>query len=879
MDLPHFNIGAIIRQGRLSTTQPLNTTPLRLRTLLLVLIAQLLCADVLRLPLTTSTITTDFEYLLGQEVIASENWRRDGALARHFIPSRSIDQTLPEWPFRDDYWRDYLSQPPLSWMLHYWASRAFDRVDPIVVGKLLGQVMTAAGVLLAAPFLLEAFGFGAALSGLSFVIWSFPFLVSFIDGYYSTTPAVLCQLVLASWGVAFFTRALSRSALEDGSGVRARDLIIAASLAYLGTLSEWVALFGNAVAVAAFVALGGALLAGRQTSRAWKAFAAAVAIAAGSAAAELTTVLMYASRTGYRFYFQAFMDRVNERTGDTGIVPYTGVLIQQLEKVWPRWMLIALTAMVVVTAMVAVARLWRHRRDAARSDGTLLLLALVLGFGSGATYCYRLTNLVTIHWWFAGTWVVGWMMTVCAFAYVVRTIIGRVADPRWASIGYPVFASCLWAGAAGWNLHFVNLTPPAAKPAYELYRSLGRALPRDGVPIAIADTSPALFLDDYPFATAYLRRPIVRFGPPGSLFKLGTSEDAKSALLAYGGFTYLAYDPWQHQCVGEDATPVTWRPLVPMAICRVPTESLVRDPAGLFRADDGRGAAAFARWVTATIDAGACCDRPSTLLAVTKLIDSGLRTRPGAAVELVRRQNVDALRRVVESWQRLTHSSNEQNGPSVASPSLLGILAGPDAWYILLGNLAGHALPGVNARTHLLINGQARDVTTWYQSASADGAALLPLSLMTIPRIPGLPDRDLHLDLLDADASIASASGALVISIPDGDLGSGPLGQAQVLLEGRRCSAPPGPPVDLRIVSIEHAVVTLAWTGSTGDPTSYVLDAGRAPGASDPGQFTFGAVLTATVSGVKPGTYYARLRAFNACGRGPASNEIVAVVR
>ncbi|MBI3492854.1 MAG: fibronectin type III domain-containing protein [Acidobacteria bacterium] len=842
--------------------------------LLLFLAAQLLCADALRWPLTTSTIKTNIEYLLGQEVIASENWRLEGAVARHFIPSRSIDQTLPEWWYRDVYWRDYLSQPPLSWMLHYWASRAFDRVDPIVVGKLLAQVMTAAGVLLAAPLLYEAFGFGAALAGLSFVIWSYPFLVWFIDGYYSTTPAVLCQLVLASWGAAYFTRALSRRAPDDRSGIRGRDVLVASSLAYLGTFSEWVALFGNAVAVAAFVALGVVLMASRQASRARRSLAVAAAIGAGSAAAELTTVLMYGTRIGFEFYWRGFMDRVNERTGDTAVGPYTGVLIRQLQTAWPRGMLVVMSLMLVVTAAFAVVRLWRDGRDAGRGDGALLLLAIVLGFGSGVTYCYRLTNLVTIHWWFTGTWVVGWTMTICAFAYVIRTIAGRLFDARWAST-YPVCCVVLWAGTVGWNLHFVDLTPPQDRDSHELYRSLGRALPRDGAPLVVADM-PGLF-SEYPFATAYLRRPIVRFQPPGSLVNPGTVENAGPALLARGGFAYLAYDPWQHQCALEDATPDTWSRLVPLAICRVPVAPLVRDSARLLRADDGRGAAAFARWVTGTIGSGECCDSPRALLTVTKVLDSSLRTRGGAAVDLVRRQDADALRRLVDSWQRMTRGDHERNGASVASPSLLGILAGQDAWYLLLANVDGQQVREFHAGTRLLVNGQSQTITTSYQSSTDDGAAVLPFSLMTIPPMSEAPDGDVQLELVDSRASVTPPSKARVVPLPDSDTGTGPLSEAQALLNGR-CGAPPGPPREFRIVSNQRGVVALAWSAARGGPTSYVLHAGGAPGGSDAAENTFGDLLTVTISGVKPGTYYARLRAGNACGIGPASNEIVAVV-
>jgi hypothetical protein len=793
-------------------------------------------------------------------------------MARHFIPSRSIDQHLPEWGYRDVFWRDYLSQPPLSWMLHYWASRAFDRVDPIVVGKVLAQVMTAAGVLVAAPFLEVAFGFGAALAGLSFVIWSYPFLVWFIDGYYSTTPAMLCQLVLASWGAAFFTRTLSRNAPDDGSRIRARDVLIASSLAYIGTLSEWVALFGNAVAFGAFAVLGAALLAGRQKARAWKAFAVAAAIGAGSAAAEVTTVVLYGTRLGFDFYFRGFMDRVSERTGDTPIGPYTRVLIRQLETAWPRPMLIVMTVMLVIAAAYAVVRLVREGRDAARGDGVLLLLAVVLGFGSGVTYCYRLTNLVTIHWWFTGTWVVGWAMTICAFAYVVKMMVGRWSGSRAASAGYPVFCAVLWAGVCGWNLSFVDLKPPSGAASHDIYRSLAGLLPRDDAPLVVADM-PGLF-GEYPFPTAYLRRPIVRFEPPGRFMKLATEEDAGPALLARGGFAYLVYDPWQHRCAHEDATPRGWSALVPLAICRVPVERLVRDTAGLFGEGAAGTADAFARWVSATIDTA---DTPRALLTVTRLVDAGFRTGSGVAIDVVRRQDAGALRRLVETWQRTTSAGRDQAAAAPGAPALIGILADRNAWYLLFSNVEGGRVPNASPATRLLVNGQAQTITSAYQNTTEDGASALPFSLMTIRPIAGLPDGDVPLELLDAGARVAPASSARVVRVPEGDTGSGPLAQAQAVLEGR-CSAPPGPPGELRIAANQQRVVALAWSAARGGPTSYVLQAGHAPGGSDVPETTVGNLLTVTIDGVAPGTYYARLRGRNACGPGAASNEIVVVV-
>lgn len=73
--------------------------------------------------------------------------------------------------------------------------------------------------------------------------------------------------------------------------------------------------------------------------------------------------------------------------------------------------------------------------------------------------------------------------------------------------------------------------------------------------------------------------------------------------------------------------------------------------------------------------------------------------------------------------------------------------------------------------------------------------------------------------------------------------------------------------------------VTLSWAPPSGAaPTSYVIEAGLTPGAS---QFVFDTGTAQTlinVQGVPNGTYYARIRGRDASGVGPASSEITVVV-
>lgn len=76
--------------------------------------------------------------------------------------------------------------------------------------------------------------------------------------------------------------------------------------------------------------------------------------------------------------------------------------------------------------------------------------------------------------------------------------------------------------------------------------------------------------------------------------------------------------------------------------------------------------------------------------------------------------------------------------------------------------------------------------------------------------------------------------------------------------------------------------VTLTWTAPTsGDPpTTYVIQAGSAPGASNLWNAETGSTDPyQTVARVQPGTYYVRVLARNDCGTTGPTNEVTIVVR
>jgi hypothetical protein len=96
--------------------------------------------------------------------------------------------------------------------------------------------------------------------------------------------------------------------------------------------------------------------------------------------------------------------------------------------------------------------------------------------------------------------------------------------------------------------------------------------------------------------------------------------------------------------------------------------------------------------------------------------------------------------------------------------------------------------------------------------------------------------------------------------------------------------AAPSPVITTAPTNLQQMVtgneVGLAWGAppATGTPTSYVIEAGVAPGAT---QFSFDTGSAQTflvVRGVPAGTYYVRVRGRDASGVGPASNEVTVVV-
>ena len=114
-----------------------------------------------------------------------------------------------------------------------------------------------------------------------------------------------------------------------------------------------------------------------------------------------------------------------------------------------------------------------------------------------------------------------------------------------------------------------------------------------------------------------------------------------------------------------------------------------------------------------------------------------------------------------------------------------------------------------------------------------------------------------------------------------GAQGSGASNEVTVLVCGAAtCGTLPGAPRNFVRRNFGSDVL-LTWEAPAvgGAPTSYVLEVGSSQGASNLGVFDLGSTsLTLFVPNVPPGTYWTRMRAVNAAGIGPPSNELIVVV-
>ncbi|MGE0041745.1 MAG: fibronectin type III domain-containing protein [Vicinamibacterales bacterium] len=92
------------------------------------------------------------------------------------------------------------------------------------------------------------------------------------------------------------------------------------------------------------------------------------------------------------------------------------------------------------------------------------------------------------------------------------------------------------------------------------------------------------------------------------------------------------------------------------------------------------------------------------------------------------------------------------------------------------------------------------------------------------------------------------------------------------------CVEAPSAPGDLQS-AVEGGVVHLSWTAPSGEtPTSYVIEAGSAPGEANQGTFVTAGTSTSFEREAPAGTYYVRVFARNACGTSPSGGDVTVTV-
>ncbi len=108
---------------------------------------------------------------------------------------------------------------------------------------------------------------------------------------------------------------------------------------------------------------------------------------------------------------------------------------------------------------------------------------------------------------------------------------------------------------------------------------------------------------------------------------------------------------------------------------------------------------------------------------------------------------------------------------------------------------------------------------------------------------------------------------------------SGPSNEFQLVVTAAAPCGSLSAPTGL-LASVTGSTVVLTWATPSGcAPTSYIIQAGSTPGASNLANFSTGSTATTfTATDVGAGTYYIRVLGVNAAGQSPASAEIVVTV-
>ena len=125
-------------------------------------------------------------------------------------------------------------------------------------------------------------------------------------------------------------------------------------------------------------------------------------------------------------------------------------------------------------------------------------------------------------------------------------------------------------------------------------------------------------------------------------------------------------------------------------------------------------------------------------------------------------------------------------------------------------------------------------------------------------------------------SGIAGGTYYIRVRASDGVGASAPSNETVLRVSG--CTNP-GAPTGLSVVLSSGGTIALSWTAGSGNPTSYIVEAGSSSGLTNVANSDLGSPATSlTATGVAIGTYYVRMRSKNSCGISGTSNEVVVVM-
>jgi Tol biopolymer transport system component len=188
------------------------------------------------------------------------------------------------------------------------------------------------------------------------------------------------------------------------------------------------------------------------------------------------------------------------------------------------------------------------------------------------------------------------------------------------------------------------------------------------------------------------------------------------------------------------------------------------------------------------------------------------------------------------------------------------LLPSPDAPTALTGGVAGSTVSLAWAAPAGGVAPTAYQIEAGSRSGRSDLAALSTGNTQTVFTAPGVATGEYFVRVRALNAEWASA----------------PSNEVRLLVG----AVTPGAPSGL-VATLSGSTISLTWTApaSGGPPSSYLIEAGSAPGLSDLAQLSTGNVTPSFVAlGVPNGHYFIRVRSVNLGGTSGPSNEVRIII-